>query len=196
MPESRACPLQRIGEGPELFGVMVGLWSFNLARNRLHDAMGLAEKIVNLSRLMNTELAEARAHSALGSTCVWRGEFGRARQHLEQAVAIYDQDVDRYLPMQQTSVVPSRCQLAWTLWMMGYSEQAHARAEEAIQLATRLGAPFSMAYALMYTIVLAHFRRDHSVIRPRAESLIQITQEHGFPYWSTVESVLFGRVLV
>jgi class 3 adenylate cyclase/tetratricopeptide (TPR) repeat protein len=187
---------KRIGEGPELFGVMYGLWSFNLARNRLHDAMGLAEKILNLSGLMNSELAEARAHSAFGATSLWRGEFSLARQHLEQAVAIYDQDVDRYLPMQQAPVVPSRCQLAWTLWMMGYSEQARTRAEEAIQLATRLGSPFSMAYALMYTIVLAHFRRDHSVIRPRAESLIQIAQEHGFPYWSAVASMAIGRVLV
>ena len=40
---------QRIGEGPELFSVMFGLWSFNLARNRLHDAKQLAEKILNLS---------------------------------------------------------------------------------------------------------------------------------------------------
>jgi predicted ATPase len=36
---------KRIGEGPELFGVMVGLWSFNLARNRLHDAMVYYDEI-------------------------------------------------------------------------------------------------------------------------------------------------------
>ena len=79
---------------------------------------------------------------------------------------------------------------------MGYSDQAHTRAEEAIELATRLGGPFSMAYALMYAIVLAHFRRDHSLIRPRAESLIQIAREHGFPYWSAIASMVIGRVLV
>ena len=80
--------------------------------------------------------------------------------------------------------------------MMGYSDQAHTRADEAIALATRLGSPFSMAYALLYTIVLAHFRRDHSLIRPRAESLIQIAHEHGFPYWSAIASMVIGRVLV
>ena len=186
---------QRIGEGPELFSVMLGLWSLSLARNRLHDAKRLAEKILNLSGLVNSELAVARAHAALGSTCLWRGEFSLARQHLEQAIAIYDQDVERYLPMQQASVVPSRCHISWTLWMMGYADQAQARAEEAIELATRLGAPFSMAYALMYTIVLSHFRRDYSVIRSRAESLIQIAREHGFPYWSAIASMVIGRVL-
>src|SRR6516164_8420690 len=33
---------KRIGAGPETYGVMVGLWKFNHARNRLHDAMKLA----------------------------------------------------------------------------------------------------------------------------------------------------------
>src|SRR5438445_5047769 len=98
--------------------------------------------------------------------------------------------------MQRASVVPSRCHISWTLWMMGYSDQAHTRADEAIALATRLGSSFSMAYALLYTIVLAHFRREHSLIRPRAESLIQIAHEHGFPYWSAIASMVIGRVLV
>ena len=82
-----------------MFSVMFGLWKFNLSRNRLHDAMKLAEKILNLSRLMNSELPEAAAHSAFGATCLWRGEFGAAHQHLAHANAIYDRDISRYLPM-------------------------------------------------------------------------------------------------
>jgi predicted ATPase/class 3 adenylate cyclase len=187
---------QRIGEGPEMLAVMYGLWSFNQARNRLHDAMRLAEKILNLSLLMNSERAEAGARSAFGSTCLWRGEFGLARQNLEQAIAIYDRDLTRYLPMHEALVVPSRCQLSWELWMTGYADQAHARAEEALELATRLGRPFSMVFALMYAIALAHFRGDYSTIRPRAESLIEIARENGFPYWSAVGYMVIGRVLV
>ena len=187
---------QHIGEGPEMFAVMFGLWGFNLSRNRLHDAIKLAEKILNLSRLVNSEVAEAGAHSAFGSTCLWRGEFGIARQHLDQAIAIYDRDIARYLPMHEALVVPSRCHMSWTLWMTGYPDQAYARAEEALELATRLGRPFSMAFALMYAIALAHFRGDYATIRPRAESLIEIARENGFPYWSAVASMVIGRVLV
>jgi class 3 adenylate cyclase/tetratricopeptide (TPR) repeat protein len=185
-----------IGEGPEMFAVMYGLWGFNLSRNRLHDAIKLAEKILNLSRLVNSEVAEAGAHSAFGSTSLWRGEFGIARQHLEQAIAIYDRDIPRYLPMHEALVVPSRCHMSWTLWMTGYPDQAHVRAEQALELATRLGRPFSMAFALMYAIALAHFRGDYTTIRLRAESLIEIARENGFPYWSAVGSMVIGRVLV
>ena len=187
---------QRIGEGPEMFTVMFQLWNMNLVRNRLHDVMKLAEKILGLSRLINTELAEAAAHSAFGSTCLWRGEFSAACQHLEQANAIYDRDIGRFLPMYKARVVPSRAQASWALWMRGYSDQAHARAEEALTFATRLGNPFSMMFALMHTITLTQFRGDYSMIRSRAETMSQIAREQGFPYWSAIASMLIGRVAV
>jgi len=187
---------KRIGEGPEMYGVMFGLWNFSLARNRLHDAMKLAEKILNLSRLLNDELAEAGAHSAFGATCLWRGEFNAAYQHLAQSNAIYDRDLDRYLPMYKARVVPSRAGTSWALWMIGSPDQARACAEEAVALATRLGSPFSMLFALMHAIALAHLRGDYSTIRPRAEAMIQIAQEQGFPYWSAVASMVIGRTLV
>jgi predicted ATPase/class 3 adenylate cyclase len=185
-----------IGEGPEMLAVMYGLWGFNLGRNRLHDAKKFAEKILSLSLLVNSERAEAGAHSAFGSTSLWRGEFAIARQHLDQAIAIYDRDIMRYLPMHEALVVPSRCHMSWVLWMTGYPDQAHVRTQEALELATQLGRPYSMAFALMYSIALAHFRGDYTDLRPKAEALIEIARANGFPYWSAVASMVIGRVLV
>jgi class 3 adenylate cyclase/tetratricopeptide (TPR) repeat protein len=187
---------KRVGEGPEMFTVMFGLWNFNHARNRLNDSKNLAEKLLNLSRLMNDPASQAAAHSALGSACLWRGEFGSARENLQTAIAIYNQDLERYLPMPQAAVVPSRAQLAWGLWMMGCTDQSRALVEEALELAQKLGRPFSIAFALMYTIAISHLRGDYSNIRPQAESLIEIARESGFPYWSAVASMILGRVLV
>jgi class 3 adenylate cyclase/tetratricopeptide (TPR) repeat protein len=187
---------QRLGEGPQMFSVMFGLWKFNLARNRLHNAMKLAEKILNLSRLMDSELPEAAAHSAFGATCLWRGEFSAAHQHLAQANAIYDRDISRYLPMYQASVIPSRAQASWALWMLGYPDQAREHAEQALAFSARLQSSFSTLFALMHAIALAHLRGDYETIRPRAETMIELAREQGFPYWSAVASVILGRVLV
>jgi predicted ATPase len=187
---------RRLGEGPEMFPILFGLWGFNLVRNRLRDARSLAERILNLSKLLNDEVKEAAAHAITGAVCVWQGEFSLAREHLDRANAVYDVDVARYLPMHESLVVPSRCHTAWTLWMMGYPEQAHACGERAVALATQLGRPFSMVFALMHAIALAHLRRDYSNIRARAEALIEIARENGFPYWSAVGSMIMGRVLI
>jgi predicted ATPase len=48
----------------------------------------------------------------------------------------------------------------------------------------------------MYAIALAHLRGDYATIRTRAEALMEIARENGFPYWSAVASMIIGRVLV
>ena len=98
--------------------------------------------------------------------------------------------------MLQASVVPSKSQLSWVLWNLGYANQAHAQSERTLELANRLGRPFSMAFALMHAIALDHFRRDYANIPARAESLLDIARENGFPYWSAVASMIIGRMLV
>jgi predicted ATPase len=45
-------------------------------------------------------------------------------------------------------------------------------------------------------IALGHFRGDYTDIRLRAESLLQVARENGFPYWSAVAAMNIGRVLV
>src|SRR5207237_5468138 len=105
-------------------------------------------------------------------------------------------DLDRYLPMFKARVVPSRAQTSWALWMIGRPDQAYARAEEAVAFSTRLRSPFSMVFALMHAIALAHLRGDYGMIRARAETMMQIAREQGFPYWSAIASMVIGRVLV
>jgi predicted ATPase len=80
--------------------------------------------------------------------------------------------------------------------MIGSPDQAYARAEEAVALATRLGSPFSMSFALMHAIALAHLRGEFDTIRARAETMMEIAREQGFPYWSAVASMIVGRTLV
>jgi predicted ATPase/class 3 adenylate cyclase len=194
---SRALELCRhVGEGPEMFSVMFSLWSFNLSRNRLRDAMSFAEKILNLSGLANNGLASAGAYSAYGETCLWRGEFKTARDYLDRAIQFYNNDLERYLPLPNAAVVRSRCNQSWVLWITGYPDQAQTLATEALEFAIRLGYPFSMVYSLMYWIALSNFRRDYRGIRDKAETLIEIARENGFPFWSAVASMILSAVLV
>ena len=77
--------------------------------------MSFCGETLNLSRLANMELASAGAYSAYGETCLWRGEFKAAREHLDHAIRVYDSDIERYLPLPNAAVVRSRCNQAWVL---------------------------------------------------------------------------------
>jgi adenylate cyclase len=140
-------------------------------------------------------LATAGACSAIGTTLLWMGEFSSAREHLARAIAFYDRDIQRYLPMNQTAVIPSRGQMSWTLWITGSPDQARARIDEAVEFATQLRRPPSLAFALTFAISLAHFLTDYENSGSRADALIELARENGFPYWLASGKMCKGRIL-
>lgn len=186
---------RRTGEGPEIFGVLFALWSFDHASGRLRQSRVIAEKLLTMAERVQSDLAIAGAHNAMGATHLWMGEFPAAREHLEITADILDRDLVRYLPMMQAPVTPNRCNLAWALHIGGYPEQAKRRMIESGEFATQLGRPFSIAFANMYAIVLQHFRREYDDIRPRSEALIELARENGLPYLLAAGKMCLARTM-
>jgi predicted ATPase len=186
---------RRAGETPEMFGVLAGLWSFDHANGQLRESRLLAERLLVMAWRMETDLATAVAHNAMGASQLWLGEFPAAREHLEIAANVFDRDLPRYVPMMQTPVTPSRCNLAWALHMTGYADQAKRRMDEANEMALQLRRPFSVAFANLYAIVLMHFRHEYEDVRPRSEALIELSRENGLPFWLAAGKMCLARTI-
>jgi len=176
--------------------VMFGLGWLEFNRGRMREARATAEKTMIGAQKTGIEPIIAGAHQALGTCCLWMGDFALGRDHIEQAVAILDRDVQRYLRTPDVPVVPSRCQLAWVLFMLGYPDQARARIEEALALAAQLGRPFSTAFALLQSIAITNLRRDTANLRTQIETLIEASRENGFPYYVAGGEMSMGRLLI
>ncbi len=183
------------GETPEIFGVLVGLWSFDHANGQLRESRVLAERLLAMAGRMGSDLASGAAHNAMGASCLWLGEFPAAREHLETAGKAFDRDLPRYLPMMQAPVTPSRCNLAWALHMAGFPDQAKRRMDEANNMALQLRRPFSVAFANLYAIVLMHFRHEYDEVRPRSEALIELSRENGLPFWLAAGKMCLARTI-
>lgn len=98
----------------------------------------------------------------LGVTLFWQGRFARAQEHLQQAVNVYDvqrHDVHTTIYAQDTGIYCG-VRLAWTLWYLGYPDQARERCEEAIALAQALAHPFSLQMVLTFAVSLFLDCRD------------------------------------
>jgi class 3 adenylate cyclase/tetratricopeptide (TPR) repeat protein len=187
---------ERIGETPAKLAVVFSLWNLEFSRGRMRDAAAVAAQLLTLAERVGDEAMLATAHGSAGATSLWSGLPAQARPHLEQAIAISDRDLDRYLASMQVPVVPSRCHLAWTLWLLGFPDQAMARVEQALALANRLGRAFSIALSLQTMIALSALRGDFETIRPRAEALLELAREHEFAYWIASANMSIGRVTV
>src|SRR5262249_16696428 len=123
--------MQRVGDAPEVVRVLASLWTLEHSRGHFKVARELAERWLALAEKSGVEEAIANAHAAAGATAVWRADFVAARNHYEHALAIYDSDLERYLPAPQAAVIPGRCQYSWALWALGYSEQARRQVAQA-----------------------------------------------------------------
>ena len=140
---------QQVGETPELVPVLFGLWRFYVARPQLHTARELGDTLLRLAQRAHDPALAVVAHYALGATWFCLGALPAARQHLEEGIARYTPDQRRapVFRMGHDPGVACRAYAAWTLWLLGYPEQALARLHEALALAHELSHPFSLAYA-------------------------------------------------
>src|SRR5262249_43795785 len=81
---------QQIGEPPQLFQVLRGLWYFYLHRVELQTARELGEQLLTLAQHVADSAFLLEAHYALGNTLNYLGEFVTALDHFAQGIALYD----------------------------------------------------------------------------------------------------------
>jgi len=102
------------------------------------------------------------AHSALGMSLWFLGEFAPAREHLEQGMALYD-------PQQHSShaflygmnpKVLCLSHAGQALWFLGYPDQALQRHNESLALARELSRPYSQAAALYFAVSVSILRQS------------------------------------
>jgi class 3 adenylate cyclase/tetratricopeptide (TPR) repeat protein/energy-coupling factor transporter ATP-binding protein EcfA2 len=122
---------RQMGEPPQLFPVLVGLWRLYLTRAEHKTAHQLGEQCLSLAQRMHNPVRLLGAHQSLGITLFTLGEFIQARVHLEQAIALYDPQRRHFYASRsgQDPGVACLCYAAWTLWALGYPDQALKRSQ-------------------------------------------------------------------
>jgi predicted ATPase len=195
---SRARTLcELIGETPQLFPVLFGLWLFDSVRAEHKTAHELAEQLLNLAQSTQASALLLEAHTALGNTLLFVGELVPARIHLEQGIVLYDPHQHHshaFLYGQDPGVV-CRSYKSFTLWLLGYPDQASRQSYEALALARELSHPFSQAFALNFVTNIHWFRREVHATREQADTLCALSSEQGFPLPLGTGMILQGWAL-
>jgi predicted ATPase len=185
---------QQIGEAPQLFSTLQGLFAFYLMRGDLQAGCELADQCHSLAQSANNPTRRLWAHHGLAQTSYFRGEFALAREQAEQGIALYDSQKRR--PPASGAVqdpgVACRSFAAFALWFLGYPDQAWQRCQDALTLAHELSHPLSLAFALSYTAIIHNFRQEPERAQSLTETLIRLCREHEFPFWLAWGMVMQG----
>ncbi len=189
---------QQVGDTPQLSPVLWGLFLVYLVRGELRKARELAEQLLGLAQSGQDPVLLLWAHYALGATLTWLGEFAPAQEHVQQSIALYDSQHHRSYTLLYGQDPGVACLgfAAWTLWFLGYPDQALKRSREALTMAQELSHPFSSAYSLVWTALFHQFRQERQAAQERAEAAITLSTEQGIPFqWSAWGTVLWGWAL-
>ena len=125
------------------------------------------------------------------------GELAVAREHAEQAIALYDPQRDNPQVSGVAQDLGAMClaNAALALWPLGYPDQALQRVQEMLTLARELAHPYSLAYALGFAARVHQLRQEGQQTREQAEAAITLCTDHGFPLYLAVGTILRGWAL-
>jgi len=175
---------EQVGEPPQLFRVLWGLWGVYGARGEVQTERALAEQLLSLAQRLHDPDLLLEAHHALWATLFTSGELAAAQPHLDQGLRLYEPQRHRAHAALYSGHDPGTCcrqQAALGLWLLGYPDQAVASSQAALALAQQLAHPLSLTLALYWAAMLHHLRREAPLTQARAEAAMTIATEQGFP---------------
>jgi predicted ATPase len=190
---------RQLGETPQLFPALFGLWLPALVRLEMQAARALAEELLTLAQRLRDPALLLEAHWALGITVFYLGEFASVREHMAQGMALYEPQQHHALALLYTGTdVGVNCRLyaAWALWYLGYPAQALHGNQEALALAQELAHPFSHAFALHFAARLHQCRQEGPAVQKQAEASVTLCTEHGFALYAALGTILQGWGLI
>jgi class 3 adenylate cyclase/tetratricopeptide (TPR) repeat protein len=189
---------QQVGETPQLFWVLRGLWNFYIVRGELQTARELGEQLLNLAQSLHDPSLLVEARWALGNSLLWLGELIPARIHLEQGIALYNPQRDRshaFLHGYDPGVA-CLCFLARVLWHLGYSDQALQSSNQALALASELSHPLSLVFSLSWAAALHQLRWEVQTVQAQAEAALALSTAQEFAFFAAHGMVLRGWAIV
>ncbi len=177
---------ERLGNPPELFLALCGLWALHYLRAQLRAAYDVAEQLILLAQNAQNPRLLWTARSLLGNALFSMGELPRAREQFEEAISLYNlDDLGRHRQLANWSALADQGVSilsfeAHALWNLGYPDQALKRSSEALALARALSHPHSVTFAQGHGCRLRANLRETRAVQDAAESIIALSAEHGF----------------
>ena len=173
---------QQMEAGPQRCSVLRGLWFHSFDQARYQTALELGRQCLALAQGLHDPMFHHEAYCMLWGPLFMVGDLVAARAHIEQAIALIDRE-QYSTPAAERTLDPRVLSLgyaSWTLWMLGYPDQARARSRQAAVLADELSHAYTRVFALHLAGILHQFLREVESVQANADIVVPLSREGGF----------------
>jgi class 3 adenylate cyclase/tetratricopeptide (TPR) repeat protein len=186
---------EELGEPRKEIQAMFGLALHYWVRAQHDRAIELGETLLAKAEELKDPVALTVAHRVLGSTLFTLGDFVRAREHLERAVALKQQAPANgrslFLSYAVDPRIAAQLILAWDMWNLGYPEQAHRYVVEALAQALKQADAYTIAFAHYVTCAVQLLRGEFQNSLAHADRSLALSKEHHIELYALYSQ--FGR---
>ncbi len=187
----------QLGNIPEYFQALFGLWGHSWMGGRNDNALRMADEFLSRSRALSDPVLQMVAHRVMGSTLLTIGDFQSSANHFEETIRLSISKGKQ--PLYNLYVVEPQAAslllLSWDLWFLGYPDQSISRVSEALALAQDLCHPYTVAFAHYMTSVVHLLRGDAARAFESAEKSFEVSQEQRFSLYVILSRISRGRAV-
>jgi tetratricopeptide (TPR) repeat protein len=189
-----ALDLAERADAPQLAPVLRSLASLHLYRAEFERGLAIGRQLLELAEAEGDRNLQVEGHLRLGTNLMSLGDAATGIEHLDRAISLFEPDahVTTRFRLGPSPGVVSLTSSAFILWATGYPDQAVERGKRALEVADRLGHPYTQAYALFHVGFLDVWRRDWRSVTERAKAVQAVSEEHDYDVWRAVALVLQG----
>jgi predicted ATPase len=188
----------QIGDRSQLFPLLYGKWVTNVIKSEHQMAQETAEQFLALAQQQTETGPMMMAHRQLGFSFVFMGKLQTGHDHLKQASALFDPQQHQALTFRfgQHPQVAIHSLLAWSLWLLGYPDQALQSCQQAINVARELNHINTLAYVLFHGRSVIHqYRQELECVAEATQALIDLAEKEGLALWLAYATAFKGWIM-
>jgi len=182
-----------LGDEGAVMRVLLGLEGYHFMRADFEKATSYALDAAARAGSAGGAIQRVRTQWALANMRMHQGEMMQAVQEMDACRAEYLRLEHRPEAVQDPGVM-CLCYSAWSLWQLGFPDEARRRVVTVVAQAEQMQHKFSIGEAYGFHAAVLHFRGENREALESAEHAIRICEENGFGVWLAHARVMRGRI--
>jgi tetratricopeptide (TPR) repeat protein len=174
-----------IGDAPQLFQVVVGLWMYYIIASELDEAFEQAQRLLRIAETTDNPAHHLQARYCQAFVLFYQADFLAAKTHLETAMKneVDDCDYAAQSASGDDTRLHVRVLLALVNWHLGFVKTSARLVKEANSIAGRAGHPWGKTFAAFYSAWFHQMRGDARKTLSYANEAAAIAEDKGFRFW-------------
>ncbi|MBA2382695.1 MAG: hypothetical protein H0V73_11350 [Chloroflexi bacterium] len=182
------------GQVPQLFPVLRSLGSFHGVRGEFDRAAVYADEIIQLAETQGDPSMRIDGQILAGFNIAFSGRIAEGLTQLDAAIEAFERGVYRRRRF-RLGIDPRISCLTTSgmlLWLLGFPDTAVQRGNRAIELASELDHPYSLAYACYHAGFIHLWRLEAEAAGERATEALEVADGADLSIWQALGRCLLG----